>query len=136
MTDEVRSATSHSTIADEQQLRHINEEWVAALLRGDTQTLNRLMDESCIFSYALEGDDRDQFIADIEAGDLQVYSLDRDNVEVNIYGATGVLLAFDTSYWNYKGQHIQNHYRIIHVYSKREEEWQIVAIQASPISSK
>src|SRR5262249_3746135 len=124
----------HPTINDEQEIRRINAAWVEAVERGDTATLDVLMDDGCIFSYALEGDDKAQFIADIAAGDLRVHSLTRDNVEVRIYGATGVVLAFDTADWNYKGQRIQNHYRIIHVYSKRDGQWQIVAIQASPLS--
>lgn len=134
MTDEIESDNPHPTINDEQEIRHINERWLEALESGDTATLNALMDEGCIFSYSLEGDDRAQFIADIDAGELRVHSLKRDNVEVRIYGATGVLLAFDTADWNYKGQHIQNHYRTIHVYNKRDGHWQIVTIQASPIS--
>ena len=119
----------------EQKLGQINKEWVAALERGDTATLNRLMAEDCIFSYALDGDDKAQFISDIDSGNLRVASIKRDNVEVRIYGPTGVLLAYDTADWRYKGQHIQGYYRIIHVYSQHDGEWQIVAIQASPISS-
>jgi Calcium/calmodulin dependent protein kinase II Association. len=136
MASQAKSTDSHPAIHNEQQVRRINEEWVDALVRGDTATLNRVMDEGCIFSYALDGDDKLQFIADIESGDLKVDSLKRDNVEVCIYGSTGVLIAFDTAVWKYKGQHIHNHYRTIHVYAKRDGQWQIVAIQASPISLK
>ena len=123
------------SIEAEQIVRQINEEWVAALEGGDTATLNRLMAEDCIFSYVLDGDDKAQFISDIDSGDLRVKSLKRDNVEVRIYGPTGVLFAYDTADWRYKGQHIQGYYRSIHVYSERDGRWQIVAIQASPISA-
>ena len=136
MAGQARSENSISALHVEQQLRRMNDEWVEALVRGDTATLNRLMDEVCVFSYALDGDDRAQFIADIEAGDLRVATLKRDHVEVSVYGSTGVLIAFDTADWNYKGQHIQSHYRTIHVYAERDGQWQIVAIQASPISLK
>jgi ketosteroid isomerase-like protein len=136
MAGQAKSENSPPTIQGEQQLRRINGEWVEALVRSDTATLNRLMDEGCIFSYALDGDDKAQFIADIEAGDLRVASLKRDHVEVSIYGSTGVLIAFDTADWMYKGQHIQSHYRTIHVYAERDGQWQIVAIQASPILLK
>jgi len=136
MSSQAENENSPSTIQAEQQLRRINEEWVEALVRSDTATLNRLMDEGCIFSYALDGDDKAQFIADIESGDLRVATLKRDHVEVSIYDSTGVLIAFDTADWRYKGQHIQSHYRTIHVYAERAGQWQIVAIQASPISLK
>jgi ketosteroid isomerase-like protein len=125
-----------SKIQVEQKLRQYNREWVEALIQGDRETLNRLMDEGCIFSYVLDGDDKAQFIADIEAGDLKVTALKRDNVEVRVFGSTGVVIAHDEADWNYKGSHIQAHYRIIHVYAERDGRWQIVAIQASPISLK
>jgi ketosteroid isomerase-like protein len=133
MTEQVQSNHPHHAIEDEQQLRRINEAWVTALERGDTATLSRLMDESCIFSYALEGDDKAQFLADIESGELRVDSLKRENVEVCIYGSTGVLIALDTANWTYRSQHIESPYRIMHVYAKRDGQWQIVAIQASPM---
>lgn len=136
MIGQAKGENSTSAIRAEQQLRQMNEAWVAALIQGDTATLNHLMDEGCIFSYALDGDDKAQFLADIESGALWVDSLKRDHVEVSIYGATGVLIAFDTASWMYKGQHIQSHYRTIHVYAERDGQWQIVAIQASPISLK
>jgi hypothetical protein len=120
----------------EQKLRRMNEEWVEALVNKDTATLNRLMDQWCIFTDALIGDDKSQFIAEIEAGDLQVNSFIRDNVEVAIYGSTGIMTALDTVDWRYRGQHIQGHYRTIHVYTEREGVWQIVAIQASHVEAK
>jgi ketosteroid isomerase-like protein len=136
MAGEAKRENATSTIEAERELRRMNDEWVAALVAGDTEALNRLMDEGCMFSYALDGDDRDQFIADIRAGELRVDVLKRDRVEVSIFGSTGVLIAFDTADWRYKGQHIQSHYRSLHVYACRDGQWQIVAIQASPISLK
>ena len=119
-----------------QRLREINEQWVAALVRRDTELLNRLMAEDCIFSYALDGDDRVQFISDIDSGDLQVAALERETLEVRIYGSTGVVIAYDTADWRYKNRRIQGNYRTMHVYAERDGVWQIVAIQASPISAE
>jgi len=119
----------------ESEIRRINQQWVNALVRGDTATLNSLMDEGCVFSYALEGDDRDQFIGDIGSGDLKVESLKRENVEIRIYGSAGVLVAFDTADWRYKGRHIRGYYRTMQVYAERDGVWQIVAVHASPIAA-
>jgi ketosteroid isomerase-like protein len=120
----------------EHQLRMMNEQWVEALVNQDTAALDRLMDERCIFTDALTGDDKAQFLADIESGALKVNSLIRENVEVTIYGATAILTALDTCDWLYRSQHIQGHYRTIHVYAERQGHWQIVAIQASHIEFK
>jgi hypothetical protein len=135
MQDQANSEELLPDIRVEQKLRRFNQEWVDALVQGDTVTLNRLMDEGCMFTYALEGDDRAQFIADIESGELKVKSLKRDNVEVRIYGSTGVLIAHDDADWRYKGSQIKGHYRTIQVYAEREGNWQIVAIQSSPLPS-
>ena len=119
----------------EQKLRRMNKQWVEALINKDAATLDRLMDQGCIFTDALAGDDKAQFIGDIEAGDLQVHSLKRDNVEIGVFGSTAIMTALDTADWQYKGHHIQGHYRTIHVYAERQGVWQIVAIQASHIES-
>jgi ketosteroid isomerase-like protein len=121
------------SVQAEQKVRRMSEEWVEALINKDISTLKRLMDQGCIFTDTLAGDDQAQFIADVESGDLQVHSLKRENVEVGIYGSTGILTALDTAEWQYKGQPIQRHYRIMTVYAEREGIWQIVAIHASPI---
>lgn len=134
MQDQANRTEPPTAIEVEQRLRHFNREWVEALVQGDTATLNRLMDDRCMFTYALEGDDKAQFLDDIEAGVLKVDSLKRDNVEVQIFGSTGVLIAHDEADWHYKHNHIRGHYRTIHVYAERAGVWQIVAIQASPIS--
>lgn len=136
MSGEDEDGLSGSTIQIEQKLRRMNEEWVEALIHKDTSTLNRLMDERCLFTDALTGDDKAQFIADIESGDLEVDSLARDNVEVRVYGSTAVMTALDTADWKYKGRRIDGHYRTIHVYTERGGVWQIVAIQASHIEFK
>jgi ketosteroid isomerase-like protein len=118
------------------KLRGINEKWVEALVRRDIALLKELMAEDCIFSYALDGDDRAQFISDIDSGGLQVASLERDTLEVRIYGSTGVVMAYDTADWTYRGRRIQGNYRTLSVYAERDGLWQIVAIQASPIPSE
>ena len=66
MQDQANSAEPLTEIEIEQKLRHFNHEWVEALVQGDTATLGRLMDDRCMFTFALEGDDKAQFLADIE----------------------------------------------------------------------
>ena len=127
---------SDSTIQVEQKLRRMNEEWIEAVINKDASTLDRLMDERCLFTEALAGDDKAQFIADIESGDLEVNSLVRDNVEVRVYGSTAVMTALDATDWKYKGRHIKGYYRVVNVYAERGGVWQIVAIQASHIEFK
>jgi len=118
----------------EQALRRMSADWVAALLNRDTPTLRRIMAPDCTFTYPLEGDGTDQFVADVESGDLTVESLTRDNVEVRVFGQTAILTGVDTAKWVYRGHAISGYYRSIHVYAERDGQWQLVAIQACPIA--
>jgi len=118
----------------EQQLRHMNEEWVTAITKGDGATLDRVMADDFIFSYPLEGDDKAQFIADCVSGDLKVQQITREQVSVRVFGPTAILTARDTSHWIYHGREISGQYKILNVYSKRDGEWKLCALQACPIN--
>lgn len=118
----------------EHDVRRMNSEWITALVQGDTAMLARIMAWDCTFTYPLEGDGTEQFIADVGSGDLTVESMTRDNVEVRVFGQTAVLTGVDTAKWLYKGHVIEGYYRTIHVYAERDGRWQLVAIQACPIA--
>jgi ketosteroid isomerase-like protein len=112
----------------------MNDEWVKALVRGDSVTLDRIMADDFFFAYPMEGDDKDQFIGDVVSGDVKVEYLNRENVSVRIWGDTAVLTGMDSAKWYYKGRDFSGRYKIVYVYSHREDRWQLVSIQACPIS--
>jgi ketosteroid isomerase-like protein len=118
----------------EQELRQMNDEWVKALVRGDGDTLDRIMAEDFFFAYPMEGDDKAQFISDVTSGNVHVEFLNRDNVSVRVWGSTAVLTAKDSAKWSYGGRDFSGHYKIIHVYSQRDGRWQLVSVQACPIT--
>jgi ketosteroid isomerase-like protein len=118
----------------EQELRQMNDEWVKALVRGDAQTLNRIMADDFFFAYPMEGDDKAQFIEDVTSGVVRVEYLNRENVTVRIWGSTAVLSARDSAKWFYQGRNFSGNYKIVHVYSQRDGKWQLVSLQACPIA--
>jgi ketosteroid isomerase-like protein len=129
-----QEAKADSTIETEQELRQLNDEWVKALVRRDAETLERIMADDFVFTYPLEGDDKAQFINDVVLGDLFVEYLNREDVAVRIWGATAVLTGRDSAKWNYQGREFTGHYKIVHVYANRNNNWQLVAVQACPIT--
>jgi len=118
----------------EQELRQMNDEWVKALVRGDADTLDRIMAEDFFFAYPMEGDDKAQFISDVTSGNVRVEFLNRENVSVRIWGSTAVVTAKDSAKWFYGGRNFSGHYKIIHVYSQRDGRWQLVSVQACPMT--
>jgi ketosteroid isomerase-like protein len=118
----------------ERELRRMSSGWITALVQADTAELARIMAPDCTFTYPLEGDGTEQFIADVGSGDLNVESMTRDNVEVRVFGQTAVVTSLDTAKWLYRGHRIEGYYRTINVYAQRDERWQMVTIQACPIA--
>lgn len=134
MADANEDQKPSSNIEVEQELRQKNDEWVRALVGRDAGVLNRIMADDCIFTHPLEGDDKAQFVSDVESGDLRVEYMNRDHVDVRIYGSTAVISCRDDAKWIYGGREIAGIYRTIHVYAKRNEEWKLVAVQACPVT--
>ncbi len=127
-------ARASSKIEIEEMLRQMNDQWVKALVRGDGATLDLIMADDFLFAYPMEGDDKAQFIGDVVSGDVRVEYLTRENISVRIWGATAVLTGKDSAKWSYKGRDFSGHYKIVHVYSFRDDRWQLVSVQACPIS--
>jgi len=117
----------------EQRIRQLNDDWVKAMMRGDGETLDRIMADDFIFTYPLEGDDKAQFIADVTSGDLKIEHITRETVSVRIFGSTAVLTARDSATWLYHGRELSGQYKIIKVFAERHGLWQLCAVQACPM---
>jgi hypothetical protein len=128
------SAEQPSRVEVEQLLRQMNDEWTKALVRGDGETLDRIMAEDFVFAYPFEGDDKGQFIGDVLSGDVRVEYLSRENVSVRIWGNTAMLTAKDSARWFYQGHDYSGHYKVIQVYAFRGDQWNLVSVQACPIT--
>jgi len=124
---------SRATIEVEQHIRQLNDEWVKAIMRADTDALNRIMADDFYFTYPLEGDDKAQFIADITSGDLKIKYIGREQLNVRVFGNTAVLTARDSATWLYHGRELAGQYKILSVFTERDGQWQLCAIQACPM---
>jgi ketosteroid isomerase-like protein len=125
--------TQRLAIDDEQHVRQLNDEWVKAMVRGDGETLDRIMADDFFFTYPLEGDDKAQFIADVTSGDLKIEHITREQCSVRIFGSAAVLTARDSATWLYHGRELSGQYKIIKVFAERGGRWQLCAIQACPM---
>ncbi len=132
--DQPAPAHQSSRIQTEQTLRQMNDDFVKALVRADRATLERIMADDFFLAYPMEGDDKDQFIGDVVSGDVRVEFLTRENVSVRIWGSTAILTGKDSAKWYYKGRDFSGHYKIINVYSLRDDRWQLVSFQACPMT--
>jgi len=125
--------SSRATFEVEQHIRQLNDEWVKAIMRADADELNRIMADDFYFTYPLEGDDKAQFIADITSGDLKIKYIGREQLNVRVFGNTAVLTARDSATWLYHGRELAGQYKILSVFTERDGQWQLCAIQACPM---
>ena len=85
----------HGALEPEQHVRQLNDEWVKAMVRRDSATLDRIMAEDFIFTYPLEGDDKEDFIGEVTSGNLKIEHLSREHISVRVFGPTAILTALD-----------------------------------------
>jgi Domain of unknown function (DUF4440) len=117
----------------ETALRQLSDEWVKALVRRDVASLDRIMADDFFFAYPFEGDDKDEFISNVVSGDLVVEYVNREHVGVRIWDSTAIVTARDSAKWFYQRQEWSGNYKIIQVYACRNDEWNLVAVQACHI---
>ncbi len=122
-----------SPLEIEQHVRQLNDDWVKAMVRGDGPTLERIMAEDFFFAYPLEGDDKAQFISDVTSGNLKIEHIAREQVSVRVFGSTAVLTARDSATWLYNGRQLGGQYKIISIFTERNDRWQLCAVQACPM---
>ena len=130
MSDESSKLSKAET---EQVLMQMTDEWAKALVRADGEALGHLMAEDFYFAYPFEGDGKEQFIDDVTSGEVKVEHLSRENVSVRIWGNTAIATGKDSARWFYQGHDYSGHYKVMHVYSLRNNSWQLVSVQACPM---
>jgi ketosteroid isomerase-like protein len=130
--DDSRRVSDHRVA---QLIRQMNDEWLRAFIEGDAETLDRIMAEDFAFTYPLEGDDKTQFISDVVSGAMKADYLNRDRVNVCVYGGTAVLTARDHAKWTYNGREFAGYYKTLNVYAERDGRWQLVTVQSCPYTS-
>ena len=126
--DPVKRGTTDAAAARE--IERMNDEWVRAVEARDVASLGRIMADDFIFTHPMQGDDKGQFIADVESGDVRVEHMGREQVVVRVFGDAAVLSCRDTARWQYKGRDFTGVYKTLHVYARRGGRWQLVAIQS------
>lgn len=118
----------HTDSQAKQQLTEANEVWISALAQRDEAALDQIMSDDFVLAYPFEGDDKEQFIADVVAGEVTVESLEAHGATVRVAGNSGLVFGSETANWRYRGRDLSGLYRFLRVYTLHEGRWQIVAL--------
>ena len=116
------------------QLLHLNQLYDSALLKKDTSILRSLYAEQ----FKLVNPDgrlltKQEQLLNIATSELTWESAESEQVTVDIFGNTAVLLGVFKGRSSYRGNPIAVHERYTTVWIKTDTSWQIVAEQANII---
>jgi uncharacterized protein (TIGR02246 family) len=116
----------------EQEIREIDRELVAAVLRRDSAFMDGLWaDDASIITPFGDLYGKDMMINFDEK--LVNESIVTDEIEVRVYDQTAVVTARATIKSRYENLDLSGQYRFTRVYLKHKEDWRIVAYQATRI---
>jgi ketosteroid isomerase-like protein len=129
----LRPAQSKSSGA-EQQIMRIEQEMLAALLKGNTSPSERYLADNYVFT----GPDglsmgKAQSIEDLKSGNLKLEAASLDNSKVQVYGDTAIVTYSSNDKGTYKGKDISGKTRWTDVFVKQKGRWTIVASHGSPV---
>lgn len=117
-----------------EQVMTVEQAWIAAHLQGDVATIERLMADDYVKINS------DGSLAD-KATNLATYQPDErfwevaqgDEYDVRIYGDTALVIGRWTARGVNHGEHFDYQARILSVYVRRNDQWQMVAEQSTEI---
>ena len=112
----------------EHELRQTNEQWAKALAERDRSALDQIMSDDFVLAYPFEGDDKEQFIADVTTGELKVDSLEQRDATMRVSGDSAIVFGSETANWYYRGRDLSGPYRFLRVYTRQQGRWRIMAL--------
>ena len=118
----------------EQDIMRIEQEMLAAVMKGDTGPSERYLAENYVFT----GPDglsmgKAQSIQDLKSGSLKLQAASLDNSRVQLYGDTAIVTYSSNDKGTYKGKDISGKTRWTDVFVKQTGRWTIVASHGSMV---
>lgn len=115
----------------------IEQNLVAALVKGDASAVERNMASTCLFTGPDGGrQTKAEMVADMKTGALKMKSSKNDGMKVQVYGDAAVVTYRSTDNGTYEGRDISGQYNWMDVFTKQNDRWQIVATQGTPLSKQ
>lgn len=127
---QTRTAGSLNGVAD--RVRALENRRFEAMTKGDTAALERILADDLVYTHSSGTvDTKSQYIASIKSGDLKYISIQRDDVNVRVFGNAAVITGRALFKVKSRGQDMTVHARFTDVWIKRRGTWQMVAWQST-----
>ena len=127
------AAEDHS--AEEQEIRKIEQDWVAAIKGKDGSFLQRLEADD----YVMTGPDglvldKASDIKDVTSGDTVFDELKIDSLKVRFYGNTAITNGVGTAKAHQHDKDVSGQYAWTDVFVKQDGQWKAVSAHVTPVA--
>lgn len=120
--------------AVEQTILKLEQEWEDALLKSDAAALERIYDDTLIYTHSSGSvDNKAAYVGNIKSGVAKYLSMKRDEIKVSVYDDTALVTCHWQVHVTSRGNEINTNARYLHVYVKQKDGWKMVAHQATRI---
>jgi hypothetical protein len=119
----------------EQQIKKLTDQLIAAELKADTSSYEKLLAEDYTGIYS-NGRlvTKAQDVEDLKSGALKYESIDLREIKIRAYGYTAVAVSLVSTKSTRGGKSISADYRVTRVWVKRKGNWKTVAFQATRVA--
>ena len=116
----------------ERAIEELEDKRYEAMKRADREALEQLLADDLTYVHTSgRVETKSQFINSIESGEILYRSIDREDVQVRIYGSTAVVTGLANVNVELRGQVEHLRIRFIDVYVRQNGHWNMVAWQST-----
>ncbi len=120
----------------ERAIEALEDKRYEAMKRADREVLEQLLADDLTYVHTSgRVETKSQFINSIESGEILYRSIDREDVQVRIYGNTAVVTGLANVNVELRGRVEHLRIRFIDVYVRQNGHWNMVAWQSTCIGS-
>jgi ketosteroid isomerase-like protein len=125
----------HALSPVEDTVLKLEQQWEEALIKSDTNALDKLYAETIIYTHSSGSvDSKSTYIQAIKSGATRYASMKRDDIKVSVYGNTAVVTCHWDVHVQARGTKIDMNARYLHVYVQQKDGWKMVAHQSTRIA--
>ena len=119
----------------EDEIKSLEKERAAAVIKADTATLEKLTaDDYILINANGQMMDKQQTMEAIKTGQIKIASNDLSDLKVRVYGNTAVVTGKSTVKGTLSGTEVNGPILFTRVYVKKNGHWQAVAFQQTRVS--
>ena len=116
----------------EQDLMHLEQQRVDAVIKGDLATLERIFSDDLLYTHSnARQETKQQFLESVKSGSIKYEAMKHSDLKVQLFGDTAVLRGKSDIKGVANGQSYAFPIRFITVYVKMNGRWQMTVWQST-----